>query len=48
VTLPGAASTTPESFAGTRSTNAIAMARKITTLINKSKNLRFITSSPFR
>jgi hypothetical protein len=40
--------TTPESFAGTRLTDAIAMARKINAQINMSKNLRFITTSPFR
>jgi hypothetical protein len=43
VTLPGATLSTPESFAGTSLTNAIAMARKITAQINESKNLRFIT-----
>jgi hypothetical protein len=44
--LRDAASTTPKSLAGTRLTNAIAMARKIAAQINESNNLCFITSSP--
>src|SRR5262245_42471343 len=44
VTLPGAASTTPELVAGLRATNAVATVKKLAVAqINESKNLRLIT-----
>jgi len=44
VTLPGAASTTPELVAGLRATKAVATVRKLAVAqINESKNLRLIT-----